>query len=68
MPGGCYARFQLRGPSMLIAPTFVAMQRDWLPHSGFELDHRPLIERYVVLSWQNPVTELLFPVRPRTHT
>ena len=45
------ARYRLRGPGSLIAPTFYAMQREWLPRSDFEFDDgpagRPLLERYV---------------------
>lgn len=73
LPGGCYARFMLHGWSnAMIAPTVAAMRRDWLPRSGFELDDRPLLERYLLHAWprdafQNAVTELLLPVRPRTH-
>ena len=74
LPGGRYARYRLHGPASLIAPTFYAMQRHWLPGSAFELDTqpaRPLLERYVNQSWMRgddsgPVVDLMIPVRPRT--
>ena len=74
LPGGRYARYRLSGPGSLIAPTFYAMQREWLPRSDFEFDDgpaaRPLLERYVddALSPADdgPITDLLLPVRPRT--
>ena len=75
LPGGRYARYRLHGPGPLIAPTFYAMQRHWLPGSAFELDTRParpLLERYVNQSWMRgddagPVVDLLIPVRLRTN-
>jgi AraC family transcriptional regulator len=69
LPGGRYARYRLQGPCSLIAPAFYAMQRDWLPRSGFELDTRPLLERYVEQldgESNDPITELLIPVRVPT--
>ncbi len=72
LPGGRYARYRLRGPGSLIAPTFYAMQREWLPRSDFEFDDaaRPLLERYVDDALprvdEGPITDLLLPVRPRT--
>ncbi|HTO59209.1 MAG TPA: GyrI-like domain-containing protein [Pseudomonadales bacterium] len=70
LPGGRYARYVLHGPASAIAPAFRAMQRDWLPHSGFALDDRPLIERYVEpcserTQGDEAVTELLIPIRAR---
>jgi AraC family transcriptional regulator len=71
LPGGQYARYRLHGPSSLIAGTFYAMQRDWLPRSNYRLDARPLLERYVDHRWLyaesgGPVTDLLIPIRRRT--
>jgi AraC family transcriptional regulator len=74
LPGGRYARYRLRGPGSLIAPTFYAMQREWLPRSDFEFDDgpaaRPLLERYLgdalPRADDGPITDLLLPVRPRT--
>jgi AraC family transcriptional regulator len=68
LPGGQYARYRLHGPCSLIAGTFYAMQRDWLPRSNFQFDARPLLERYLDHRWlaNGPVTDLLIPVRRRT--
>jgi DNA gyrase inhibitor GyrI len=74
LPGGLYARYRLRGHCSLIAPAFHAMQRQWLPRSGFQFDAhpaRPLLERYVDDAWAScatdrPTTDLLIPVRSRT--
>jgi AraC family transcriptional regulator len=69
LPGGRYARYALRGPASLIAPAFRALQRDWLPRSGFARDERPLLERYVEpctgTRADEAVTELLIPIRTR---
>ena len=72
LPGGRYARYALRGPASSIAPAFRAMQRDWLPRSGFALDDRPLLERYVEPCGERTradeaITELLIPIRARRH-
>ncbi len=71
LPGGLYARYRLHGPCSLIAPTFYALQRDWLRRSDFELDARPLLERYVDHAWSHgeshgPVTYLQIPIRRQT--
>ncbi len=68
LPGGRYARYRLLGPSTLIPAGFLAMQREWLPDSGFELDERPLLERYLEQPRSGahttaPATELLIPIR-----
>jgi len=72
--GGCYARYRLRGPGSVIAQTFRAMQRDWLPRSDFEFDDthaRPMLERYLdnapSRTYEGPIVDLLLPVRPRTN-
>ncbi len=66
-PAAATRAIVLHGPRSLIAPAFHAMQRDWLPRSGFELDARPLLERYVehprAIPPTTPATELLIPIR-----
>ncbi|CAD18398.1 probable transcription regulator protein [Ralstonia pseudosolanacearum GMI1000] len=65
--GGLYARHRLVGPYALIAPTFEALFGGWLPHSSYEPDDRPALERY--RSPPSPpqqrdcVTDLLIPIR-----
>jgi AraC family transcriptional regulator len=64
LPGGLYARYALHGPASMIAPAFRSMQRDWLPHSGFVRDDRPMLERYFEpCGAEAPMTELLIPIR-----
>jgi AraC family transcriptional regulator len=67
LDGGLYAVHRLVGPYALIAPTFRALYRGWLPQSGYALDNRPALELY-----RNPlaagsqhacVTDLLIPIR-----
>jgi AraC family transcriptional regulator len=69
LPGGRYARYALHGPASLIAPAFRALQGDWLPRSGFALDDRPLLERYIEpcsgTRADERIIELLIPIRAR---
>ncbi|RUL73716.1 AraC family transcriptional regulator [Dyella choica] len=65
--GGLYAAYRLIGPYALIAPTFQTLFGQWLPQSGYEPDHRPVLELYVAPdtseSQSNSVTDLLIPIR-----
>lgn len=45
LPGGLYAVFQYRGLPSQAGPFFQAIFTQWLPASGYALDHRPHFER-----------------------
>ncbi|USX03734.1 GyrI-like domain-containing protein [Paraburkholderia fungorum] len=65
--GGLYAVHRLVGPYALIAPTFHALYRGWLPQSGYARDNRPLLEVYrnpAIAGLQHAcVTDLMIPIR-----
>jgi len=46
LPGGRYAVLPYVGGSERIADAWAALLRDWLPESGWQLDHRPSFEYY----------------------
>nr|WP_198979991.1 AraC family transcriptional regulator [Herbaspirillum sp. ASV7] len=68
LPAGLYASHTLLGPYSQINATIEALYASWLPGSGFEPDHRPLLELYhphtrgAAASARR--TDLLIPVRP----
>jgi AraC family transcriptional regulator len=47
LPGGQYAATRFRGTASEIVGVWNAVLRDWLPASGFQLDGRPFMERYL---------------------
>ena len=60
-------------PNILFLISDQERQRDWLPRSGFALDDRPLLERYVEPCSERTrgaeaVIELLIPIRARQVT
>ena len=48
LPGGRYAALAYRGGADRISGAWTALLRDWLPESGWQLDHRPCFEHYPV--------------------
>lgn len=46
IPGGRYASLPFKGNSDTIGPAWMALMRDWLPQSGYQLDGRPCFEYY----------------------
>lgn len=66
LDGGLYAVHRLVGPYALIAPTFRALYRGWLPHSDHSRDRRPALEWYrnlVIDEAQHTcVTDLMIPL------
>ena len=46
LPGGRYAVLPFRGRPDTIGEAWQSLMRDWLPHSGWQLDARPCFERY----------------------
>ena len=68
LPAGLYASHTLLGPYSQINATIEALYASWLPGSGFEPDHRPLLEFYHPHAPGTPSsarrTDLLVPVRP----
>lgn len=66
LDGGLYAVHRLVGPYALIAPTFRALYRGWLPHGSDTQDRRPALEWYrnlVIDDAQHTcVTDLMIPV------
>lgn len=48
LPGGRYAALPFYGRSDRIGEAWTALLRDWLPDSGWQLDHRPCFEHYPV--------------------
>lgn len=66
LSGGCFASYRLVGPYTLISSTLQTLFGGWLPQSGLEPDHRPVIEIYrnhpEVVPHQNLITDLLIPV------
>ncbi|MFJ3054898.1 GyrI-like domain-containing protein [Herbaspirillum sp. NPDC087042] len=68
LPAGLYASHTLFGPYSQINATIEALYASWLPGSGFEPDHRPLLEFYHPHAHDaapsDRRTDLLIPVRP----
>lgn len=66
LSGGCYASYRLIGQYTLISSTLQTLFGGWLPQSGLEPDHRPVIEIYRnhpgTVPDQNLITDLLIPV------
>lgn len=48
LPGGRYATLPFYGRSDRIGEAWTGLLRDWLPESGWQLDHRPCFEHYPV--------------------
>lgn len=48
LPGGLYAALPFYGRSDRIGAAWTGLLRDWLPESGWQLDHRPCFEHYPV--------------------
>jgi len=46
LPGGRYAVLKFEGDPMTIGAAWDAIFRDWLPHSGLQVDARPCFEYY----------------------
>lgn len=46
LAGGRYAAVPFKGTSETIGAAWMALMRDWLPGSGFQLDGRPCFEYY----------------------
>lgn len=44
LPGGLYEVFQFKGNSNMAPPAFRYIFMEWLPSSGYQLDHRPHFE------------------------
>ncbi len=44
IPAGTYAVFEHRGPASAFRSSAIFIYGDWLPASGFQLDHRPHFE------------------------
>jgi len=68
IPAGCYASHTMMGPYTQINASIAALYSLWLPYSGYEPDHRPLLELYHNHPRSVPPealrTDLLLPVRP----
>ncbi len=64
--GGFYAAYRLVGPYTLISSTVQTLFGGWLPQSGMEPDHRPVLEVYRnhpgTVPDQNLITDILIPV------
>ena len=56
LPGGRYAALAYLGTPDGILQAWNALLRDWLPASGFQLDHRPAFEYYPVDNAYDPAT------------
>jgi AraC family transcriptional regulator len=69
IPGGRYAAANFKGTAHVIADTWAAVLRDWLPDTGLQLDARPCFEYYPPGSSYDPATgvfdcEIVVPVAP----
>lgn len=70
LPGGLYAVGQFVGTPAQLGQAWTYLLRDWLAHSGRQLDHRPLLERYGPTASSDAATqtlrmEICLPLRPR---
>ncbi|MDT8989979.1 GyrI-like domain-containing protein [Curvibacter sp. APW13] len=68
LPGGLYAVGQFSGTLAQLGLAWTYLLREWLAHSGRQLDHRPLLERYGPSASSDAATqtfrlELCLPVR-----
>lgn len=69
IPGGRYASLAFEGTGAEIGTAWDALLRDWLPHSGLQLDSRPFFEHYPVDGRYDPKTgafscDICVPVAP----
>ncbi len=69
IPGGRYAALAFEGTSAEIGQAWDLLLRDWLPHSGLQLDSRPFFEYYPVDGKFDPTTgrftcDICVPVSP----
>ncbi len=69
VPGGQYAVYQFKGSNAAISGAWMALLRDWLPSSGFQLDARPCFEYYPKGSFYDEKSgeftcEICIPVMP----
>jgi AraC family transcriptional regulator len=56
LPGGRYASMPFVGTSDQIGPAWQTLLRDWLAHSGLQLDARPCFEHYPVDATFDPAS------------
>jgi AraC family transcriptional regulator len=67
IPGGLYGSYRLIGPYSGIGEAFPHLFGEWLPASGYEVDHRPALEIYRNNPYDTPeaelITDLLVPIR-----
>lgn len=59
LPGGLYAVGQFSGTLAQLVPAWTYLLREWLAHSGRQLDHRPLLERYGPTASSEAATQTL---------
>lgn len=59
LPGGLYAVGAFSGSVAELGQAWNYLLRDWLAHSGRQLDHRPLLERYGASASSDAATQRL---------
>lgn len=59
LPGGLYAVGQFTGTIPQLGQAWTYLLREWLAHSGRQLDHRPLLERYGPYASSDAATQTL---------
>ena len=68
LPGGKYAIFPVDHTSEAIAKAWNDIFAVWLPDSGYQIDNRPVFERYTVVTKKNKpepdFCEICIPVKP----
>ncbi len=68
LPGGKYALLRVEHTAEAIGKAWSDIFTAWLPDSGYQIDHRPVFERYMGMAQDTLVEprtcEICVPVRP----
>jgi len=62
LPGGRYALFSVKHTAEDIARAWENIFTEWLPESGYQIDERPIFERYKGVEIE--ISEICVPVKP----
>ena len=65
LPGGKYAVYKVKHTAEDIGKAWNDLFSAWLPESGYQVDDRPIFERYINNIDNNEITsEICIPVKP----